>query len=100
MSVSLPPGRAIRTEPNAFDEALLLAFRNSADLSDPIGPGWIEELGRDLTALGGVGVLTSLTLAIAGFLWLQGKHRAMWLMLAAIGSGPDRQHALVRSPSS
>lgn len=72
---------------HALDEALLLALRDGADLSDPIGPGWMEEMGRDFTALGGVGVLTTLTLAIAGFLWLQGKHRAMWLLLISIGSG-------------
>ena len=40
----------IEGEPHAFDEALLLAFRNSVDLSDPIGPGWIEELAREFTA--------------------------------------------------
>ena len=31
------------------DQALLLSMRNPADLSDPIGPGWVEEIGRDIT---------------------------------------------------
>jgi undecaprenyl-diphosphatase len=66
---------------------VLLALRTSDNLSDPIGPPWLEELGRDLTALGGVGVLTLLTFAVAGYLWLSGKARAMLLVLGAIGSG-------------
>ena len=69
----------IEGETHAFDEAILLALRSAADPSDPIGPGWIEELGRDFTALGGVGFLTVLTLAL--------KRRAMWLVIAAVGSG-------------
>ena len=36
-----------------FDQAILLSMRNPADLSDPIGPGWVEEIGRDITAMGG-----------------------------------------------
>lgn len=51
-----------------FDEALILAFRNPEDLSDAIGPHWVEEMGRDFTALGGFPVLTLLTVVIAGFL--------------------------------
>ncbi len=74
-------------ESQAIDRAILLAFRNARDISDPIGPGWVEELGRDLTALGGVAVLTLLTLAVAGYLWLIRKTWLMWLMFGAIGGG-------------
>ena len=59
------------------DSRVLLALRNPDNLSDPIGPRWIEELGRDFTALGGVGVLTLITSAVAGYLWLVGKVRTM-----------------------
>ncbi len=77
----------VEGESRATDSRVLLALRNSNDLSDPIGPLWVEELGRDFTALGGVGVLTLLTLSVAGYLWLIGKVRAMLLVLGAIGSG-------------
>lgn len=77
----------IEGETHAVDTRLLLALRNPNDFSDPIGPGWVEELGRDLTGLGGVGVLTILTLSVAGYLRLSGKAKAMWLVLSAIGSG-------------
>lgn len=74
-------------ETHSFDEAVLLALRHSEDPSDPVGPAWVEELGRDLTALGGVGVLTIITASAAGFLWLQRKRRAMYLLVVAIASG-------------
>ena len=77
----------VEGETHGFDTAVLMALRNPADPADPLGPGWLEELGRDVTALGGVGILGFLTLAVAGFLWLQGNRRSMWLMLAAVGSG-------------
>lgn len=72
---------------HAFDTALLLALRNPADPADPLGPGWVEELMRDITAFGSFGVLAAITLAVAGFLWLQGNHRSMWFVLASVGSG-------------
>lgn len=74
-------------EAHGFDEAVLLALRSSTDLADPIGPRWVEELARDFTALGGVGVLTAMTLAVAGFLALQGKRHAAVYVLLAVGTG-------------
>jgi undecaprenyl-diphosphatase len=74
-------------ETHAVDEAVLLALRNPADRSDPIGPAWVEELGRDVTALGGVGILSFITVAVVIFLVLQGKHRTAAFVVAAIASG-------------
>ena len=74
-------------EAGRFDSRVLLALRNPADPSDPLGPGWFEEFGRDVTALGGFGILTCLTFAAAGFLWLSGRHRSMLLLLASVGGG-------------
>jgi undecaprenyl-diphosphatase len=71
----------------SFDVAVLMALRSPADPSDPLGPGWVEELGRDVTALGSIGVLTGITLAAAGFLMLQGNRRSMWLVLVSVGGG-------------
>lgn len=72
---------------HAFDETLLLLMRNPADPGDPLGPAWFEELARDVTALGGVGILGFVTLAAAGFLGLGGRWRTMWFVLIATGSG-------------
>ena len=70
-----------------FDERVLLSLRTADDPTDPLGPGWFEEMARDITGLGGFGVLALLTLAAAGYLMLLRKgHTALYLVLA-IGSG-------------
>ncbi len=74
-------------ETREFDTAILLAFRSPADPADPLGPGWLEEFGRDVTALGGIGLLAVITLAVAGFLWLREKRGTAILLLAAVASG-------------
>ena len=69
-----------------FDRSLLLALRVPGDPADPIGPAWVEEMFRDFTALGGVGVLGLLTLVSLGYLWLQGlRHSALFLLTAIVG---------------
>lgn len=77
----------VEGETRSFDHAVLLALHGDQDEPDPVGPPWLEELGRDLTALGGVGVLTMLTLAVTGFLLLQGKGRTSGLVLTAVVGG-------------
>ncbi len=47
----------------------------------------LDEIGRDLTALGGVTILTITTLAVAGLLLMIRKFGAMWLVLIATGGG-------------
>ena len=70
-----------------FDEKLIMVMRNPRDPSDPIGPKWLEEFGRDVTALGGVGILGMLTVSVAGFLILQGKRQAAVFVIAAVAGG-------------
>jgi undecaprenyl-diphosphatase len=70
-----------------FDDWAIRSLRNPADPSDPIGPKWLEEMGRDLTALGGVVVLFLVTLAVAGYLLMLRKYHAVGFVLAATGGG-------------
>jgi undecaprenyl-diphosphatase len=70
-----------------FDRWLLLALRAPGDPGDPLGPAWAEEMFRDFTALGGIGVLSLLTLASVGYLWLQGLRRVAGFVLTAILGG-------------
>ncbi|CCV11932.1 phosphatase PAP2 family protein [Mesorhizobium sp. STM 4661] len=70
-----------------FDRAILLIMRNPTDLADPIGPTWFEELMRDVSGLGGLGLLTFITLAVAGFLALSGSLRNAIAVILAVGSG-------------
>ncbi|HEX5764736.1 MAG TPA: phosphatase PAP2 family protein [Woeseiaceae bacterium] len=71
----------------SIDEAVLLSLRNAGDLSDPVGPGWVEEMGRDFTALGSMGVLTLITLAVLGYLLLAGRNRTSLFTLLAVAGG-------------
>jgi len=71
----------------SFDESILRALRRPDNTAIPIGPDWMAEVGRDLTALGGVAVLILATLAVAGFLLLDRKYAAMGFVLAAVTSG-------------
>ena len=74
-------------ETEAFDRAVLLALRNPADVSDPIGPLWLEGEMRDITALGGHFVLTFLTLAVIGYLLMAGKRSAALLVFVSVAGG-------------
>jgi undecaprenyl-diphosphatase len=77
----------IEGDTHRLDQMILLMMRNSADLSDPIGPGWVEEIARDFTALGGIAILVMIVLATSAFLMMQQKRgAALWLMLST-GSG-------------
>lgn len=77
----------VEGELHEIDTAILLALRTSGNPADPLGPGWLQEMGRDITALGGTLVTTLVTLAAAGFLALQGKRRAAVFVTVAIFSG-------------
>lgn len=74
-------------ETGRLDRNVLLAFRSAGDPSDPIGPRWFEEVMRDITALGGTSVLTLITIAVVGFLILDGKRHAAVVVLVSIGTG-------------
>ncbi len=74
-------------EPHSYDERILLAMREAGNPSDPLGPLWMEELGRDITALGGFTILTGLTLAAIGLMLLYGRPKLAVLTLVAITGG-------------
>jgi undecaprenyl-diphosphatase len=88
---------ALEGETHEFDRALLLSMRNPADLSDPIGPAWAEEVGRDITALGGNAFLSLLTLAVVGYLLLDGKRRMAIVLLVATLGALGVSHALKKT---
>ena len=74
----------VNGEKHAFDAALMLAMRNPTDLSDAIGPRWLEEMMRDFSGLGAVGVITLFVVLAAGFLWLRGERRSVVILLIAV----------------
>ncbi|NEU14135.1 phosphatase PAP2 family protein [Methylobacterium sp. BTF04] len=71
----------------ALDRKILLALRNPADLSDPIGPRWLEETMRDITGLGSVFTIVFVTVAAVAYLAMTGRRRIAAFVVAAIGGG-------------
>ncbi|MCP3920139.1 MAG: phosphatase PAP2 family protein [bacterium] len=74
-------------ETHSLDREILLALRNADDLSDPRGPGWIEEIGRDLTALGGTVVLTLFSLAALCYALMRREKVTAAMLFLAVGGG-------------
>ncbi len=70
-----------------FDERMIRALRRPDNPAIPIGPPWLHEVGRDITALGGVAVISGLTFVVAGFLFMRKQYHAMWLLLIATFGG-------------
>ncbi|MGQ7791634.1 phosphatase PAP2 family protein [Faunimonas sp. B44] len=70
----------------AFDRAVILALRNPADPTDPLGPLWFEEMMRDITALGSNFFITLATLSVVIYLlMIRKKHAALLVFVAVVG---------------
>ncbi|PVA09235.1 PA-phosphatase [Pelagivirga sediminicola] len=76
----------------AFDEAVLLALRTPGNPADPIGGPQIEVAMRDITALGGVTVLSIVTFAVMVFLVLQRRRASALFLAVAILGGVALSH--------
>ena len=74
----------VEGDTRAFDEAILLALRNPADPSDPLGPPWLEEMGRDYTALGGTAIVGLVTGVTCLYLALARRWTMFWLVLLVV----------------
>src|SRR4051795_6063497 len=62
-------------ETQGFDRWMLSALRDPANPADPIGLLWVEEMARDVSALGGFTWITFATITIAIYLWIDDKTR-------------------------
>ena len=74
-------------EPIAVDRRLMVALRDASDLSRPIGPPWLLDVVRDITALGSTAVLTLLVIIVTTFLFATGKRHAGLFVLTTVLSG-------------
>ena len=77
----------VEGDARAIDTAILMFFRTPADPADPVGPRWLEDLARDLTALGSPVVLGIILGVACLFLLLAGRHRTSLFVLGATASG-------------
>jgi undecaprenyl-diphosphatase len=70
-----------------FDEWVVRTLRCPDTPARAIGPPWLAEVGRDLTALGGIAALGLVTVAVLGFLWLDRRYRMMLFVVLATAGG-------------
>lgn len=74
----------IEGDTERLDNALLGLFRGEGG---PIGPSWLVEMVRDITALGSFAGLGIIFIASLGYLMLLGKRHLALLMTAAVLGG-------------
>jgi undecaprenyl-diphosphatase len=77
-----------------FDKSVLAALREPGNLRDPIGPSWVEEAARDITALGGVAILTLLVTLVVIHFVLRGKWRTGAFLAFVVIAGTLISNAL------
>jgi undecaprenyl-diphosphatase len=79
-------GEVREGETSRIDSRILLGFRHSTDLATPVGPRWLQEAARDVTALGGTTVLTLVVVLSAILLWLHRRRaQAIVFVIAVLG---------------
>lgn len=71
----------------ALDRWLIQALRSPADPSVPVGPAWLRAAMVDWTALGGVSVVTLLTVVVVGYLVTVRKAATALFVAASITGG-------------
>lgn len=77
----------VRGEPIAFDRWAMRSLRHAFEPSLPIGPTWLPEVARDISALGSEVVLGLVVLFVTGYLFAAGKRQAGWFVLVTVLGG-------------
>lgn len=77
----------VEGETMGLDRLLMQALRDPTDPALPVGPAWLSASMIDITALGGVAVLTLLTVIVAGYLAILRKAATAVFVIAAVAGG-------------
>ena len=75
-----------------FDKTLLLSLRTPGDPSDPIGGPALEQVMRDLTAVGGATVLILISVAVVVALLIRRHWRSALVLALAVAGGQILSH--------
>ncbi|TCR00462.1 phosphatase PAP2 family protein [Neorhizobium sp. JUb45] len=77
-----------------FDTLGILLFRHADNLSIPVGPSWLQHAATDITSLGGVTVLSIITISAAVYLAILGRSREALFVFLSVLSGWVLSNAL------
>jgi undecaprenyl-diphosphatase len=95
LSFAILASEVAEGETHGFDERLLLLMRLPGNPTVPIGPAWLKEAMRDITALGSTSVLSIIVAGIVSFLVVTGLRHAAVMVAASVVQRRD----LEQSPS-
>jgi len=77
----------VEGDTHQIDILILMWLRAADNANDPLGPEWLEDFARDITALGSPAVLGLFVLISSIFLLLAGNRRLSIFMMVAAGGG-------------
>lgn len=77
----------IEGEMEAFDQAILMMFRDPANIESPIGPPWVHEMVRDITALGSFALLGLIVVVVCLFLIMAQRRAEALLVVGSVLGG-------------
>jgi undecaprenyl-diphosphatase len=80
-------GEVLEGDARWVDTYVLQALREPGQLGQPIGPVWLREAARDVTALGSPAVLMLTVAAVWGGLMLARERGMAWLALGSASGG-------------
>jgi len=80
-------GEVVEGDTGKIDLMILMWFRAAGDPTDPLGPIWLEDYARDITALGSPAVLGLVVLITTVFLLLIGQRFFALFMLVSTCGG-------------
>jgi undecaprenyl-diphosphatase len=70
-----------------FDRTVTLWFRANGNIAEPVGPVWLQEAVRDVTALGSFTILGLIVIATVIYYALEGKRATATFVAVAVVSG-------------
>jgi undecaprenyl-diphosphatase len=80
-------GKIRKGRTDEIDNQILRVLRRPENPAIPIGPRWLPEVARDVTALGSGADLALASTFLVGFLCINRRFRAAGYVIASVGSG-------------
>ena len=77
----------LEDESFGIDTQILLFFRDDLNPEISLGPSWLHEMMRDMKALGGIGVLTIITVAVIVYLVILKEYMQAIYIPTSAGTG-------------
>ena len=74
-------------ETEAFDNSILMLFRDPANVDQLVGPVWVHEMVRDITSLGSFSLLGLMVVGVCCYLLLARMRSAAALVVVSVLTG-------------